>query len=62
MCASSQGIKSQAWKALFCQDLVQNNTLSKTKTKKKRERERNHRHMKKHLIGLKLMLHMVESK
>lgn len=47
MCASSQGIKSQAWKALFCQDLVQNNTLSKTKTKKKeREGEKSQTHEK----------------
>lgn len=60
MCASSQRIKSQAWKALFYQDLVQNNSLSKTKKKKKGEK--NHRHMKKHLMGLKLMPHMVESK
>ena len=57
MCASSQRIKSQAWKALSYQDL-QNNSLSKTK----KEGEKNHRHMKKHLMGLKLMPHMVESK
>lgn len=45
MCASSQRIKSQAWKALFYQDLVQNNSLSKTKKKKKR-REKSQTHEK----------------